>query len=46
MSKKEANLPDAFFEYECDCGKHFVDVGQAVSHINKFKDHHLTRTIV
>ncbi|MCP8304177.1 MAG: hypothetical protein H3Z50_01695 [archaeon] len=46
MSKKGESSPDAAFEYECNCGKHFVSVGKAVAHINKFKDHQLRRVTV
>lgn len=47
MSKKvEDSLEHSTFEYDCDCGKHFVRIGEAVAHVNKFKDHHLKRIIV
>jgi predicted SprT family Zn-dependent metalloprotease len=47
MSKKVDDSPkQSTFEYDCDCGKHFVRIGEAVAHINKFKDHHLKRITV
>jgi len=47
MSKKaEDSFQQNTFEYDCDCGKHFVKIGEAVTHINKFKDHHLKRIVV
>jgi|GEM_PF-1293613 hypothetical protein len=46
MSKKGVPTGPVAFEYDCSCGEHFVSVGQAVSHINKFKDHRLTRRVV
>lgn len=47
MSKKgNTSEKNVSFEYECNCGKHFVNVGQAVTHINKFKDHQLQRITV
>lgn len=47
MSKKSGNMGKVEgFEYNCNCGKHFVSVGDAVSHINRFRDHHLTRVTI
>ena len=44
MSKKgETSGKNEKFEYDCDCGKHFVSIGRAVAHINQFKDHQLQR---
>lgn len=47
MSKKGGEIPsNAVFEYNCTCGAHFQQIGQAVAHINKFRDHQLSRIII
>ncbi len=47
MSKTSSSLGAiTAFEYNCTCGKHFVNVGDAVKHVNKFSSHQLSRIAI